>query len=81
MGDENGMGKSACASILDRGREMKLENDDIGFYIITLILFLGIMASIFAGLPLIGNILGIVLTVYLVAVAQIEWKNRGGKWR
>ena len=69
-------------------RERKhLDRDDLNFYLITLALFLGIIASIIMGIIIshevffmIGNILFIVLTIYLTAVAQIEWKRRGRKW-
>ena len=69
-------------------RERKhLDRDDLNFYLITLILFLGIIASIIMGSIIsydvffvIGNILSIALTIYLVAVAQIEWKRRGRRW-
>ncbi len=64
-----------------------LDRDDLNFYLITLALFLGIIAPIIMGIIIyydvffmIGYVLSIILIIYLVVVAQIEWKRRGRKW-
>ncbi len=64
-------------------RERKhIDSDNLNFYLITLALFLGIIASIIIGIIISHNVvfmtryvLSIILTVYLTAVAQIKWKE------
>ncbi len=58
-----------------------LEHEDASFYAVVLILTLATFASLFAGFFALAYVLLIVLTIYLVAVAQMEWKKRGEKWR
>ena len=62
--------------------------EDRTFYLVTAVLLLMTMISLFAGflaasniLTMISYILSILLTLFLIAVAQSEWEERGGRWR
>ncbi len=57
-----------------------LKREDALFYTTVLILVILMFVTAFAGYLLLAQIISYVLMIYLVAVAQIEWKRRGRKW-